>query len=309
MIITVTPNAALDVTYEVEALTRHTSHRVGAVTERAGGKGINVAAVLATTGHDVLVTGLAGGATGARIREDLDARGLRHDFAAADGESRRTLTVVSTSDGDATVFNEPGPHQSPGSWQRLLDHVAALVAQTEARVVVLSGSLPPGCPADGYAALVAQVPRRREPWWSWTPTARRCGSVSRRVPTWSSPTASSSRRRPGVDDVALAVQALRDLGARDVVVSAGPDGLTWYAADGTAVRARLDASLEGNPTGAGDAVVAALAAGLDGDRPRDEVIREAVAWSAAAVLQPVAGVVDLTDVSRLEALTLVEDVR
>ena len=92
-------------------------------------------------------------------------------------------------------------------------------------------------------------------------------------------------------------------------MSAGPDGLTWYAADGGSVRARLDASLEGNPTGAGDAVVAALAVGLLDDRPHDLVVRDAVAWSAAAVLQPVAGVVDPTDVARLAAQTLVEDPR
>ena len=308
MILTVTPNAALDVTYEVDALTRHTSHRVRAVTERAGGKGINVASVLAAAGGDVVVTGLAGGATGARICADLDARGLRHDFARADGESRRTLTVVSSSEGDATVFNEAGPHQSPGSWQRLLDHVATLVSEGRAKVVVLSGSLPPGCPTDGYAALV-----------------RRCHDAGAVVvldadgealrlalaegPDVVKPNRAELAETTGIDDVPLAVQALRDLGARDVVVSAGPDGLTWYAEDGAAVRARLGSALEGNPTGAGDALVAALAAGLDSARPRADVVRDAVAWSAAAVLQPVAGVVDLTDVSRLEAQTVVEDVR
>ena len=43
--------------------------------------------------------------------------------------------------------------------------------------------------------------------------------------------------------------------------------------------------------------------------PERLVVRDAVAWSAAAVLQPVAGVVDPTDVARLAAQTLVEDVR
>lgn len=316
MIITVTPNAALDVTYEVEALTPHTSHRVGGVTERAGGKGVNVASVLAATGHDVLVTGLAGGATGALIRADLDLRGLRHDFAAADGESRRTLTVVSASDGDATVFNEPGPHQSPGAWQRLLDHVGALVAGTGATTVVLSGSLPPGSPRDGYAALVRRChDEGAVVVLDADGEALRLGLAA--GPDVVKPNRVELAETTGVDDVPLAVQALRDLGARDVVVSAGPDGLTWYGVDGTTARARLAASLEGNPTGAGDAVVAALAAGLDSGldsgrdsgRPREQVLRDAVAWSAAAVLQPVAGVVDLTDVSRLEAQTVVEDVR
>jgi fructose-1-phosphate kinase PfkB-like protein len=206
------------------------------------------------------------------------------------------------------VFNEPGPVQSPEVWQTLLDHVSGLVAETGASVVVLSGSLPPGAPADGYASL-----------------GRRCRGAGAAVildadgeplrlglaaqPDIVKPNRAELAETTGVEDVAAGVEALRALGARDVVVSAGPDGLTWYAADGTAVRARLDASLGGNPTGAGDAVVAALAAGLADQRPRDLVVRDAVAWSAAAVLQPVAGVVDPTDVARLAAQTLVEDVR
>ena len=308
MIITVTPNAALDVTYEVDALTRHTSHRVRAVTERAGGKGVNVASVLAACGHDVVVTGCAGGATGAVIRADLDARGLPHSFADADGEARRTLTVVSASEGDATVFNEPGPEQSPEAWRALLDHVGDLLAETGASVVVLAGSLPPGVPVDGYAALVrlgrdagaaVVLDADGEP-------LRRALSAG---PDIVKPNRAELAEATAADDVAAGVEALRALGARDVVVSAGPDGLTWYAADGTAVRARLDTPLAGNPTGAGDAVVAALAAGLAHARPRDQVLRDAVAWSGAAVLQPVAGMVDPTDVSRLETQALVEDVR
>jgi 1-phosphofructokinase family hexose kinase len=308
VILTVTPNAALDVTYEVDVLRRHTSHRVRRVTERAGGKGVNVASVLAQLGHDVVVTGCAGGATGAQIRADLDARGIAHSFADSDGEARRTLTVVSNSEGDATVFNEPGPAQSPQVWPALLDHVDALVIETGATVVVLSGSLPPGFPVDGYSSLV-----------------RRCRDAGVAVildadgeplrlglpagPDIVKPNRAELGEATGARDVAAGVVALRALGARDVVVSAGPDGLTWYAADGSTVRARLDASLDGNPTGAGDAVVAALAAGLADAGPRDVVVRDAVAWSAAAVLQPVAGQVDPTDVARLAAQTLVEDVR
>ena len=308
MIITVTPNAALDVTYEVDALTRHTSHRVRAVTERAGGKGINVASVLAQLGHEVVVTGCSGGATGAMIRADLDARGVSHSFADSDGEARRTLTVVSRSDGDATVFNEPGPVQSPEAWQGLLDHVRGLVAETSASVVVLSGSLPPGAPADGYAALVHLC---RE---AGAAVILDADGESLRLALAAGPDVVKPNRHElaqatGTNDVTAGVEELRALGARDVVVSAGPDGLSWYAADGGTVRARLETSLEGNPTGAGDAVVAALAAGLLDDRPHDLVVRDAVAWSAAAVLQPVAGVVDPIDVARLAAQTLVEDVR
>jgi 1-phosphofructokinase family hexose kinase len=308
VIITVTPNTALDVTYEVDALTRHASHRVRQVTERAGGKGLNVASVLATLGHEVLVTGLAGGATGAQIRADLEHRGIAHAFAEADGEARRTLTVVSAADGDATVFNEPGPAQSAEAWQALHDHLGDLVARTGTTVVVLSGSLPPGVPADGYASLVRLC---RE---AGAAVVLDADGEALRLGLGAGPELVKPNRvelaeATGAHDVAAGLQRLRALGARDVVVSAGAEGLTWYAADGTAVRARLEASLDGNPTGAGDAVVAALAAGLVQKRSHDLVVRDAVAWSAAAVLQPVAGLVDPIDVSRLEAQTVVEDVR
>ncbi len=68
MILTVTLNTALDVTYTVDALVPHGSHRVGEVTERPGGKGLNVARVLGALGHDAVVTGFVGGATGGVLR-------------------------------------------------------------------------------------------------------------------------------------------------------------------------------------------------------------------------------------------------
>ena len=50
--------------------------------------------------------------------------------------------------------------------------------------------------------------------------------------------------------------------------------------------------LAGNPTGAGDAAVAALAAGLVDRRPWPERLADAVALSAAAVAAPLAGSFD-----------------
>jgi hypothetical protein len=56
------------------------------------------------------------------------------------------------------------------------------------------------------------------------------------------------------------------------------------------LRARLDAPLRGNATGAGDAAVAAIASCLvEGERDPAAILSRAVAWSAAAVLAPLAG--------------------
>jgi tagatose 6-phosphate kinase len=101
-------------------------------------------------------------------------------------------------------------------------------------------------------------------------------------------------------------RALQRKGARHVVVSLGADGVLAVAPDGTVVRAGLGEHLRGNPTGAGDAAVAAVAAGLARGSAWDECVRDAVAWSAAAVLQPTAGVVDPADIDRLRAAVRVE---
>ena len=155
MILTVTLNPALDVTYRVPRVELHASHRVREVTQLAGGKGINVASVLHQRGLQVVATGLLGGLGGQQVRADLDARGIAHDFAGCGGETRRSVSVVSETDGDATVFNEPGPEVGPGDWQAFEAHLGGLLQRLRPAVVVVSGSLPPGVPADACGRVVA----------------------------------------------------------------------------------------------------------------------------------------------------------
>lgn len=305
MIVTVTLNAALDVTYVVPELQPHASHRVTSVSQVGGGKGVNVASVLAQQGRPVMATGLLGGATGAVVRADLDARGLAHRFSPVAGETRRAVTVVSEAHGDATVFNEPGPSVTEQEWQGFLADLRALLGEVRPQVVVASGSLPPGTPTDAYAAVVR--------------LAREAGALSV-VDTSAGPLlaalpAAPDLVKPNRDELAevtgeagllVGARRLLDLGAREVVVSAGPDGLLDVTAGGGVWRAHLDAPLTGNPTGAGDAAVAALAAGLAEGRTAREALADAVAWSAAAVLHPLAGHVRPDDVDGLRARVRVE---
>jgi len=92
---------------------------------------------------------------------------------------------------------------------------------------------------------------------------------------------------------------LRSWGAHHVLLSAGAEGLHLVSDSGEVWSARPGERLRGNPTGAGDAATAAVAAGLVRGLDWPEIVRDAVAWSGAAVLRPVAGEVDPTDVDRL----------
>ena len=304
MIVCVTLNAALDVTYRVEEVRWHAGNRVVAVAHRAGGKGINVARVLHVLGEEVLVTGLVGGDTGAQIRADVRAAGLAEAFQEVTGESRRTLAVVDTAAGDATGFWEPGPAISPEDWARFLDRYQGLLAQ--ARAVVLTGSLPPGLSPDVYADLVHHARKAGIPVVLDADAEALALGVSAE-PDIVKPNLDELRRATGFADHLSGADALRAQGARAVVVSAGADGLIASTPDGRWA-ARPPVPVSGNPTGAGDASVAALVRGLVAGTSWPERLADAVALSASAVLCPLAGDVDLAAYRRFRNTVSLEEI-
>ena len=289
MIVTVTLNPALDVTYRVDRLRTGGTNRVSAVAERAGGKGVNVARVLAGRRRSVLVTGLLGaGATGEALRADLDRAGLPHRLTAVQGATRRTVAVVA-DDGGVTGLWEPGPVVGAVEWQRFaeVDFPAALAG---AAVVVLSGSLPPGVPVDAYAVLLRQAAAVGVPGvLDADGEALRAGLAGR--PALVKPNAEEAARASGLPEAAgprAAAERLRELGAEAAVETAGPDGM-FGSADGLSWHTPAPRRVRGNPTGAGDAATAALALALADGLPWAEASADAAALSAAAVAAPLAG--------------------
>ncbi len=95
-----------------------------------------------------------------------------------------------------------------------------------------------------------------------------------------------------------AASDMRARGAGAVVVSRGAAGLVAVSEQGT-FEARPPERQHGNPTGAGDAATAAIAAGLKRGMTWTEVLREAVAVAAASVLHPLAGSFDATAYRRM----------
>jgi tagatose 6-phosphate kinase len=265
------------------------SHRVLRREARAGGKGVNVARVLHQTGHATLATGLVGGPSGATIRADLDAAAIRHAFVDLEhGDSRSTVTVVTQDGGEATVFNEAGPRVEGADWTRFVARFTELASS--ASVVVLAGSLPPGLPETAYADLCAATGAA-----CLVDTSGPQLLAAARAGATVKANHEEVRETTGVTDPQAAAEVLLGLGAAAVVVSSGSDGLLVATGAG-GWRARPPEVLHGNPTGAGDAASAALAA--THARPWPDRLREAVAWSTAAVASPFAGEVDLTLLER-----------
>lgn len=290
MILTVTLNAALDITYRVRALRPQTGHRVSEVVERPGGKGINVARVLAALGHRVTVTGFAGGATGRTVRELL-AGGpgpVTDALIPVAGSTRRTVSVVDPAAEDATLFNEPGPPVTAAEWDALLDAYRDLLPS--ARAVALCGSLPPGVPVGAYALLVREARAAGVPVLLDTSGEPLRRGVAAR-PDLLKPNAEELAELTGAHDPLQAARDARRRGARTVVASLGAEGLLAVGPEGH-WRAAPPRPLRGNPAGAGDSAVAGLLSGLVENLPWPERLARAAALSAATVLSPVAGEFD-----------------
>ncbi|MFI5086339.1 MAG: 1-phosphofructokinase family hexose kinase [Actinomycetales bacterium] len=284
-----TPNPALDLTYTVAGIRPGSTHRVGLPLVRAGGKGINVARVAHQLGYPTAVVATAGGGTGRRLAAELDAAALPYRLVPVGGETRTTITWADSQSHEATIFIEPGPGLELAEWRALADTAAAAAAT--AGVLVGSGSVPAGAPADFYPGLVALahaagIPAVIDTSGPALLAAARAGADLLK------PNREELAEATGMADPGDGARHLLTLGARLVLLSDGPAGMLIVDARQPQryLRARLAEPLAGNPTGAGDAGVAAAAVVLAaGRRDAGEILRLATAWSAAAVLAPAAG--------------------
>ncbi|MEU5440293.1 1-phosphofructokinase family hexose kinase [Streptomyces griseofuscus] len=289
MILTVTLNTALDITYRVRSLRPHASHRVSEVIERPGGKGVNVGRVLAALGHEVTVTGFAGGGTGRAVRDGLaGTERLTDALVPVAGATRRTIAVVDEHSGDTTQLNEPGPQIAPAEWAMFLDRYAELLSGASA--VALCGSLPPGVPVGAYAGLIRTARSLGVPVLLDTSGEPLRRGVAAR-PDIIKPNADELAELTGSHDPLRATESARRRGAHTVIASLGTNGLLATTPEGR-WRATPPGRVHGNPTGAGDSAVAALLSGLVTHLPWPTRLTHAIALSAATVRAPAAGEFD-----------------
>ena len=85
MILTITLNPAVDISYKLEQFSLDTVNRVGDVSKTAGGKGLNVARVLHQLGEEVAASGFLGGSLGGFIRSQIGLLAIQDFFVEIDG--------------------------------------------------------------------------------------------------------------------------------------------------------------------------------------------------------------------------------
>lgn len=283
MILTLTPNPSLDLTYGLEELERGEVQRADVVSVEAGGKGVNVCRSLIANGVPSRAIATVGGASGEQFLALLEDSEVECVRVPVTGELRTNVSVVE-HEGVVTKINAAGPRLSEGEVGLLLAETAA--AARGGDWLAACGSLPPGAPEDLYARVV-EVARaagcRVAVDSSGSPLARALDAGPDLVkPNLEELCGLTGRRLGTIGDVLAAAGEVRARGAGAVVVSLGADGA--ILADGSgAVHAQTPPFTPRNTVGAGDSLLAGLlSVGGEGAA----ALAEGVAWGAAAARLP-----------------------
>lgn len=150
MILTITANPSVDISYNIENLKIDDVNRVELVNKDAGGKGIHVSYVLNELGENVINSGFVGGKLGEFIEKRLDERKISHDFIKLEEETRNCIAII--HDNNQTEILEKGPKIGLEKEKEFLNYLEKISQNIE--IMNISGSLPKGLDTSFYQKII-----------------------------------------------------------------------------------------------------------------------------------------------------------
>ena len=309
MITSISLNPSIDRTLTVENFTPGGLNRVVAQTDVAAGKGINVALTLSALGLDAECVGFMYRDSGSLFERRLMANSTAYDFIWRDGEARTNIKIFDRAAGVVTELNESGRPIDEDGLHEMTELVANHAENSD--FLILTGSLPPGCPDDYYRRLIHTV------------EGLGCRCVL---------DADGERLRQGVeakpfmvkpnryelemmvehplDSIEAIKAAARRFiykGVEVVAVSLGEDGAMILRGDTAYYAKKLNIEVK-STVGAGDSMVAGLVAGFMGDCDLEETFRMGMACATARCMTEGYKIVDKTVYRALMDMVQIEEI-
>jgi 1-phosphofructokinase family hexose kinase len=314
MLVCISANPAIDRRLRLENIVIGETNRALSAQPFPGGKAAHVAMVAKALGVDVMWVGFLGGAAGEQCESGLSALGLPLTVIRTQSETRANLELVS-ADGRVTEILEPGGAVTEGEVERLLTTCRDLFAESERGTqVALSGSLPPGAPADLYAELI-----RLAHLYGCRTLLDTSGEPLRQglnaAPDFVKPNRNEASEfakdsMHNSDSAREVTHKFIAAGAKSVAISLGAEGIIWQrSCDDDLFVSRPAPVTNCSPVGCGDAALAGFAVAHERGLSDEESLRLATACGAANCLADAPGKVNRDDVSRLAQQTRVRRVR
>lgn len=294
MIYTLTLNPAIDYVVTMDQLEEGAVNRTNSEQFYAGGKGINVSQILNQHQIENIALGFVSGFTGNFIENSLHEKGIKTDFIQLpEGYTRINLKAKTLT--QETEINGLGHTVTQPFIDQFNQKINALV---DGDVLVLAGSLAKGLPDDFYEQVMKKLQDKL---------------VKIVVDSTKNTLLMTLKYRPFLikpnhheiaemfevninttEELLTYGNKLKDMGARNVLISMGKDGAILIAEDGHIYQSNVPKGVVKNSVGAGDSMVAGFVAGYLKTNSYSDALRlGAASGSATAFSSDVAKADDI----------------
>lgn len=262
MVYTVTFNPAIDYVVHTDKMTVGSVNRAKSEKIYFGGKGINVSIVLKELGIPSKALGFVAGFTGAAIEQGIAEKGIETDFVHLDnGFSRINVKIKS---GSETELNGQGPAIDNRALDELFQKLDNL---SDGDTIVLAGSIPDSMPSDSYEKILEHLSGKKIR-AVVDATKNLLMNVLKYKPFLIKPNNHELGEMFGVtlktnEEIEEYARRLKDMGARNVLVSMAGDGALLLDENGETHICGVCKGTVKNSVGAGDSMVAGFIAGSE----------------------------------------------
>lgn len=286
MIITVTPNTCLDRTLVVPELALNKTIRAEKWVTGMGGKAADASWILGEFGIPSLALGFAAGDSGRQMEQMLRDRGVLTDFTIVNGETRLNTVIVMEDGSGQSTFSVSSLIVTPTHIQDLTERYISALDQADC--VVIGGTLPAGVPDSLFTGLITRARERQIlVIFDASGSALRKGLKGR--PTLVKPNRAeleefTGRRLNSLTDIHLAGKEIQVASGCSVVVTLGGEGTLAVLPEHTWLIPVLPVEVV-STAGAGDGMLAGMAAALSAGKPMEEGLRLGTAMAGAVCMQ------------------------
>ncbi|MDH6364846.1 tagatose 6-phosphate kinase [Enterococcus sp. PF1-24] len=141
MIITITMNPSIDLSYTIEHFQLGKTNRFVNPVQSVGGKGINAGRTAALSGNQVVLTGFLGGDQGELVYRHLVKEKLfKIDMLETSGKTRNAISIMHDNDTHTEIIEE-GPQISAEEIDTLLRKIELICRKEQVDLICISGSV------------------------------------------------------------------------------------------------------------------------------------------------------------------------